>query len=164
MAFGDYFSRKPEFDIFPLEVDDLQAAAALHRARFSRAWNDGEFHSLLAQEPVYGFAAWQTNATVRTAAGFVLARAVAGESEILSIGIDPRFEGLGLGWRLMQAASREARMRDAEAMFLEVDEDNARARRLYEKLGFVKVGERKAYYADARGVRSAALVMRRDLR
>ena len=113
---------------------------------------------------VYGFAAWQTNATVRTAAGFVLARAVAGESEILSIGIDQRFEGLGLGWRLMQAAIREARMRDAEAMFLEVDEDNARARRLYEKLGFVKVGERKAYYADARGVRSAALVMRRDLR
>ena len=164
MAFGDYFSRKPEFDIFPLEVDDLQAAAALHRARFSRAWNDGEFHSLLAQEPVYGFAAWKTNATVRTAAGFVLARAVAGESEILSIGIDQRFEGLGLGWRLMQAAIREARMRDAEAMFLEVDEDNARARRLYEKLGFVKVGERKAYYADAQGVRSAALVMRRDLR
>ena len=101
---------------------------------------------------------------MRTAAGFVLARAVAGESEILSIGIDQRFEGLGLGWRLMQAAIREARMRDAEAMFLEVDEDNARARRLYEKLGFVKVGERKAYYADAQGVRSAALVMRRDLR
>lgn len=164
MAFSAYFSRKPEFEVFSLEADDVGQAATLHRSRFVRPWNDGEFHSLLAQEAVFGFAAWHTNAPVRTAGGFVLARAAAGEAEILTIGIDQRFEGIGLGWRLMQATLREARMRDAEAMFLEVDEENARARRLYDKLGFVKVGERKAYYADRQGIRSAALVMRLDLR
>ena len=164
MAFNDYFSRKPEFEVFPLEAEDVAPAAALHNSRFARPWNDGEFHSLLAQETVFGFAAWQTNAAARTAGGFVLARAAAGEAEILTIGTDQRFEGLGLGWRLMQAALREARMRDAEAMFLDVDEENARARRLYDKLGFIKVGERKAYYADRQGIRSAALVMKLDLR
>ena len=51
-----------------------------------------------------------------------------------------------------------------EDIFLEVDEGNVAARGLYGKLGFSKVGERRAYYAAADGTRSTALVMRRDLR
>ncbi|WP_411034631.1 GNAT family N-acetyltransferase [Shinella sp. BYT-45] len=164
MSLSGYFTRKPVFDIFPLETADAGMAAALHRARFSRPWNDGEFHSLLSQDPVYGFLALKEGALGRTAGGFVLARAAAGEAEILTIGVDQRFERAGLGWRLMQAALREARMRGAEAIFLEVDEGNIAARGLYAKLGFAKVGERKAYYAGADGSRSTALVMRRDLR
>ncbi|QRM54029.1 N-acetyltransferase [Sinorhizobium sp. BG8] len=164
MALTDYFIRKPTFDVFPLEMEDLGLAAAIHRTRFVRAWSDGEFHSLLSQEPVFGFVALKVNAASRSGGGFVLARAAAGEAEILTIAVDPRFERAGLGWRLMQAALREARMRGAEAIFLEVDEGNAPARRLYEKLGFAKVGERKAYYGDAASGRSAALVMKLDLR
>jgi ribosomal-protein-alanine N-acetyltransferase len=164
MALSDYFNRKPDFDIFPLETADAAIAAALHRGRFARAWNDGEFHSLLSQEPVFGFLARDTGGAARNPGGFVLVRAVAGEAEILMIGVDQRFERAGLGWRLMQAALREAKLRDAETIFLEVDEGNVPARRLYDKLGFAKVGERKAYYADPGGVRSTALVMRLDLR
>ncbi|MGX5718691.1 GNAT family N-acetyltransferase [Shinella zoogloeoides] len=164
MSLGDYFTRKPVFEIFPLETDDAGIAAALHRTRFPQPWNDGEFHSLLSQDPVFGFLALKEGVLGRTAGGFVLARAAAGEAEILTIGVDERFGRAGLGWRLMLAALREAKMRDAEAIFLEVDEGNAAARGLYAKLGFSKVGERKAYYAAADGSRSTALVMRRDLR
>ncbi len=64
----------------------------------------------------------------------------------------------------MQAAKREAIARGAASMFLEVDETNVAAHGLYRKLGFEKVGERRAYYQDAKGQRTAALVMRRDLR
>ncbi|MBD9374050.1 GNAT family N-acetyltransferase [Rhizobium sp. ARZ01] len=164
MALTDYFIRKPEFEIFPIEAGDRGVAASLHKARFARAWSDGEFHSLLAQDTVFGFVAWQVNAlTGRPAGGFVLARATAGEAEILTIGVDARFERGGLGWRLMQAALREARMRGADEIFLEVDEGNIAALKLYDKLGFAKVGERKAYYEGAGG-RSTALVMRRVLR
>jgi len=164
MSLGDYFTRKPVFEIFPLETDDAGIAAALHRTRFPQPWNDGEFHSLLSQDPVFGFLALKEGVLGRTAGGFVLARAAAGEAEILTIGVDERFGRAGLGWRLMLAALREAKMRGAEAIFLEVDEGNAAARGLYAKLGFSKVGERKAYYAAADGSRSTALVMRRDLR
>lgn len=163
MSLTDYFIRKPEFEVFPIEIDDRSVIAALHKARFARAWSDGEFHSLLSQHTVFGFVAWQVNVSGRPAGGFVLARATAGEGEILTIGVDARFERGGLGWRLMQAALREARMRGAEEIFLEVDQGNLAALRLYEKLGFAKVGERKAYYEGAAG-RSTALVMRRDLR
>jgi ribosomal-protein-alanine N-acetyltransferase len=165
MSFTDYITRRTEFDIFPLEETDLGAAAALHRQRFAASWSDGEIHALLTQDTVFGFVARQTNGMFRPAfGGFVLSRAVAGEAEILTIGVDPRFTRSGLGWRLMQAAMREALVKGAEALFLEVEETNEAAIGLYKKLGFVKVGERKAYYQARPGERTAALVMRLDLR
>ncbi|OCO98320.1 MULTISPECIES: N-acetyltransferase [unclassified Ensifer] len=165
MSFTDYFTRRTEFDIFPLEEADLLAAAALHCQRFASPWTDGEIHALLVQETVFGFVARQTNGNFRPAfGGFVLSRAVAGEAEILTIGVDPRYARSGLGWRLMQAAMREALVKGSEALFLEVDETNQAAIGLYRKLGFAKVGERRAYYQDKAGQRTAALVMRLDLR
>jgi ribosomal-protein-alanine N-acetyltransferase len=164
MSLSDYFIRKPVFEIFPLEKDDVALAAAVHKLRFTQPWNDGEIHSLLSQDTVFGFLALKAGVAERAAGGFVLARATAGEAEILTIGVDQRFGRGGLGWRLMLAALREAKMRGAEDIFLEVDAANQAACGLYAKLGFAKVGERKAYYASADGGRSTALVMRRDLR
>ncbi len=164
MSLTDYFIRKPEFEIVPLETDDLPQAAAIHRLRFASPWSDGELHCLLVQDTVFGFVARQSNAYGRPlTGGFVLSRVAAGEAEILTIGVDPRFARLGLGWRLMRAALREARDQAAEAVFLEVDETNVAAIGLYRKLGFVDVGKRRAYYQGAGGTRTAALVMRLDL-
>lgn len=64
----------------------------------------------------------------------------------------------------MQSATREAMMRGAETMFLEVDNANTSAVGLYRKLGFKTVAERKAYYTARDGSKSTALVMRRDFR
>ena len=165
MSFTDYFTRRTEFDIFPLEEADLLAAAALHRQRFASPWSDGEIHALLVQDTVFGLVARQTKGSLRPAiGGFVLSRAVAGEAEILTIGVEPRYARAGLGWRLMQAAMREALAKGSEALFLEVDETNQAAIGLYRKLGFNKVGDRRAYYQDKAGQRTAALVMRLDLR
>jgi ribosomal-protein-alanine N-acetyltransferase len=160
-----YLTLKPEFEIIAMQPEDCVEVANLHRSRFARPWGDGEFHSLLAQETVFGFVARQTNAFLKKPLpGFVLARHVAGEAEILTIAVNARLGRAGLGWRLMQAAIREARGRGGETMFLEVDGGNLPAIGLYRKLGFEKVGERKAYYVDDRGAKSTALVMRRVLR
>jgi ribosomal-protein-alanine N-acetyltransferase len=160
-----YFTLKPEFEIVPMESRDCAEVSALHGVRFSRAWGAGEFHSLLSQEPVFGFVARQTNALLKKPLpGFVLARHVAGEAEILTIAVNPKLGRAGLGWRLMQAAMREAHSRGGETVFLEVDSGNQAALGLYRKLGFDKVGERRAYYVDEKGDRSSALVMRRVLR
>ncbi|MCP8897282.1 GNAT family N-acetyltransferase [Shinella daejeonensis] len=164
MSLGDYFGLRPAFNIVPLESGHAVLAASLHRTRFARPWSDGEFHALLLQPTVFGFLALRQGGPPRAAGGFVLARAAAGEAEILTIGVDTRFARLGLGWRLMLSVLREARMRDVEQIFLEVDEGNVPAIGLYGKLGFRKVAERKAYYVAADGARSTALVMRLDLR
>ena len=160
-----YLSLKPEFEIVAMTSRDCPDVSTLHGERFPRPWSDGEFHSLLSQGPVFGFVARQTNAILKKPLpGFVLARHVAGEAEILTIAVQPKLGRTGLGWRLMQAALREAEARGGETMFLEVDGGNQPALGLYRKLGFETVGERKAYYADASGQKSTALVMRRVLR
>jgi [ribosomal protein S18]-alanine N-acetyltransferase len=160
-----YFTLKPEFEILPMVSHDCPEVSALHGERFSRAWGAGEFHSLLSQDTAFGFVARQTNAFLKKQLpGFVLARHVAGEAEILTIAVNPKLGRTGLGWRLMQAAMREAHARGGETVFLEVDGGNQAALGLYRKLGFEKVGERRAYYVDEKGDRSSALVMRRVLR
>jgi ribosomal-protein-alanine N-acetyltransferase len=160
------FYRQPEFEIVDMVPDHCRAVAELHSQRFPRAWGDGEFLSLLLQPNTFGFAAWQTNTLIFKSplSGFVLAREVAGEAEILTIAVGEKVGRFGLGWRLMQAAIREAKNRGGEAMFLEVDDGNQAALGLYRKLGFEKAGERPAYYTDDQGRRTSALVMRRDLR
>lgn len=161
-----FFTRKPEFEIVEMATADCADVAALHSQRFARPWGDGEFVSLLLQPATFGFVARQTNALIfkPPMAGFVLAREVAGEAEILTIAVNEKQARHGLGWRLMQAAMRQARSTGGQEMFLEVDDGNHAAIGLYRKLGFDKAGERPAYYQDGKGKRSAALVMKRDLR
>jgi ribosomal-protein-alanine N-acetyltransferase len=48
-------------------------------------------------------------------------------------------------------------------MFLEVVKDNVPALALYERFGFVKVGERAGYYRRPDGTRATAVVMRKAL-
>ena len=50
-----------------------------------------------------------------------------------------------------------------DSVFLEVDEDNEPARRLYRRAGFQEIGRREDYYASGSASQSAALVLRRDL-
>lgn len=160
-----YLTLKPQFEIVPMEAEDCHDVSVLHGERFAKPWGDGEFHSLLSQETVFGFVARQTNAILRKPLpGFILARQVAGEAEILTLAVQAKLARAGLGWRLMQAAMREARVRGGESMFLEVDDGNAAALGLYRKLGFEKVGERRGYYRQENGAGSTALVMRRVLR
>ncbi|WP_222248323.1 GNAT family N-acetyltransferase [Rhizobium leguminosarum] len=160
-----YLTLKPEFEIIAMEPEDCRDVAALHGERFARPWGDGEFHGLLMQDTVFGFVARQTNAILKKPLpGFILARHVAGEAEILTIAVQAKVARAGLGWRLMQAAMREARSRGGESMFLEVDNGNTAALGLYRKLSFEKVGERQGYYKQENGALSTALVMKRVLR
>ena len=73
-------------------------------------------------------------------------------------------QGHGLGRKLMDAVLAKAHRERIESVFLEVDETNKPAIALYKKLGFFQVGGRPDYYQDRSARKSAALVMRRDLR
>jgi ribosomal-protein-alanine N-acetyltransferase len=160
-----YLTLKAEYEIVPMQTTDCLEVAVLHGDRFPKAWEESEFQDLLGQAATFGFVARQTNAILKKPLpGFILARHAAGEAEILTVAVHAKVGRIGLGWRLMQAAMREARDRGGEAMFLEVDGANQPGLGLYRKLGFETVGERKAYYADVKGAKSTALVMRRVLR
>ena len=70
------------------------------------------------------------------------------EAHIATIASHPRWRRCGLGLWLMLALLDAAIQRDAALSTLEVRVGNTPARRLYEKLGFEEVGERRNYYRD----------------
>jgi ribosomal-protein-alanine N-acetyltransferase len=70
---------------------------------------------------------------------------------------------LGIGRRLMIFLLERARAAEMQDVFLEVRPSNPMAIRLYESLGFARVGVRKGYY-QATGGREDAWVYKLVLR
>lgn len=68
-------------------------------------------------------------------------------ARLYSIAVAPGV-GPGHGRTLLAAAERAARGRDCKALRLEVRANNDRARILYEKNGYRRIGEVPGYYAD----------------
>jgi ribosomal-protein-alanine N-acetyltransferase len=156
--------RRREYAISRLTPPDAASLPAIHHEDFPRPWSEEEFASLLSQPSSFGFKAVAAGNPRAAPAGFVLARLAAGEGEIITIAVARAHRRQGLGRRLMDAVLAALHAARAEALFLEVDEGNAAAIRLYRALGFHEVGRRSAYYQSRSGERSSALVMRRDLR
>jgi ribosomal-protein-alanine N-acetyltransferase len=70
------------------------------------------------------------------------------ELHIGTIGVHPDHRRTGLGARLMEAAHAWARGRAGTIAHLEVRAGNVAAIAMYGRLGYRRVGVRKAYYAD----------------
>jgi ribosomal-protein-alanine N-acetyltransferase len=134
---------------------DAVALAALHAASFNRGWSELELEQLLTDRSVVADRAVRGRRIV----GFILSRRAADEAEILSIAVARAAQGRGLARRLLDLHLRRLAGIGLRAVFLEVDEDNEPARRLYARAGFREVGRRPGYYAGGKG----ALVLRRDL-
>jgi ribosomal-protein-alanine N-acetyltransferase len=97
----------------------------------------------------------------RSLIGFIASRLVLDEAEVLSIAVASARRGRGLARQLLDINLRRLVGLGARSVFLEVDEGNVPALRLYRRAGFRDVGRRQAYYPAGRG--SAALILRRDL-
>jgi ribosomal-protein-alanine N-acetyltransferase len=141
--------------ISPAGLEDAPSLAALHGEAFRRGWSAEEFERLLVEHNVVADRAMAGARLV----GFVVSRIAADQAEILSIAVAPDFRGAGLARRLLDVHLRRLVGYGVAMVFLEVDEHNTPARRLYTGFGFAKVGRRESYYAAA----AAALVLRRNL-
>jgi ribosomal-protein-alanine N-acetyltransferase len=141
------------------QVRDVTALAAVHAASFNRGWSEQEFEQLLTDRNVVADRAARGRATI----GFIVSRRAADEAEILSIAVARAWRGHGLARRLLDLHLRRLAGLGPRTVFLEVDEDNTPARRLYARAGFHEVGRRPGYYAAGNKNATAALVLRRDL-
>lgn len=171
----DFFTRKKEPPvILTAKSSDTHAMASLHALAFARGWSDGEIQNLLADEHVIGLVAHKSDAKSdgKSVLGFVLIRWVLDEAEILTIAVSSSARRAGIGQALMDEALRQLYALRVAALFLEVEENNEAAKKLYLKMGFKQVGKRQNYYGHISGhisglgadAESSALVMRRDLR
>lgn len=138
---------------------DAARLAQLHGASFHRGWGETEFEVMLTER----------NTLVdrlrlgRKVIGFAVSRMAADEAEILSVAIDTNERGRGLSRNLLLTHLGHLAGRGIRTVFLEVEENNQPARRLYEWAGFSVVGRRERYYQQPGSEQLNALLMRRDL-
>jgi ribosomal-protein-alanine N-acetyltransferase len=146
----------------PIAALDLDRAAALHRAAFmplgERPWTRQDMAELLASPGAGGLMARLDG----EAAGLVLWRTIADESELLTLAVRADRRRRGIARMLVGEVIERAVAQGAQRLFLEVGVDNAGARALYAQAGFVEVGRRANYYGRPSGF-ADALILRLDL-
>ncbi len=136
--------------------EDIAAIGGILAASPEAAqWNLNEFANP-AWPPMTIWVAEQKQEVV----GFVAARMVAGEAEILNLAIAPAWCRQGIGKELVDTAIKAARAEGVQSVFLEVRESNDAARAFYAGLLFTQVGRRRGYYREPA---EDALVLSRTL-
>jgi ribosomal-protein-alanine N-acetyltransferase len=138
---------------------DTARLAQLHGASFHRGWGEGEFEGMMSQRNTLVHRLKVGSKLV----GFIVSRMAADEAEILSIAIAPSHRGRGLSRDLLLTHLGHLAGYGIKTVFLEVEENNQPARRLYDRAGFAIVGRRERYYQQPDGEQLNALLMRRDL-
>ena len=145
--------------IEPATLRDAPKLAQLHGASFHRGWGEGEFEQMLTERNTLV----HRLSLGRKVIGFAVSRIAADEAEILSIAIDAKHRGRGLSRNFLLTHLGHLAGRGVRTVFLEVEENNQPALRLYQRAGFGVAGLRERYYQQPGGEKLNALLMRRDL-
>jgi [ribosomal protein S18]-alanine N-acetyltransferase len=151
------------FVLNPLRAVDLDRASRLHHEAFEpmgeSGWTRQDIAGLLASPGVAGFLLTEAMIDI----GMAICRVVADEAELLTVAVDPGHRRRGGARLLLDAVVEKAQSGGARSLFLEVGEDNARARALYDSLGFDVVGRRAGYYVRQGRPTADAFIMRLNL-
>ena len=128
-----------------LTPSDAARCAELESQLFSGddPWPERAFLAELNAKHIHYVAARADDKLVGYAGIARLGRIRPYEYEIHTIGVDPTYQGQGVGRRLVSELLERA---SDSVVYLEVRTDNVAAIKLYESFGFVNVGLRRRYY------------------
>jgi ribosomal protein S18 acetylase RimI-like enzyme len=150
-------------EVRPVTAFDLALLAALHaeifKAPWDQPWSAQSFAEILAMPGAHG---WLL-ISGETPLGFLIARFIADEGEILLTGIVPAARRRGHAARLLRILIESARAAGLRTLFLEHAAGNEGAGALYGRFGFSRIGRRRAYYERRGGGREDAVTLRCDL-
>jgi [ribosomal protein S18]-alanine N-acetyltransferase len=134
-----------------LEARDVDAVLAIQTACPEIGQWTREDYAKVATGAMRGWVAERIAGTEPSApvvVGFLVARSILPEVEILNLAVAPAFRGRGVGTDLFDAALAWARGAGATHAMLEVRAANDAALRLYHRHGFHVAGRRTRYYAN----------------
>ena len=150
-------------------MTEIDAVMALMSASFDphyrEAWTRRQVEDSLMLPTTYVLLADRTgtfDGEPQDAVGFVMARHVIDEVELLLIAVHPEMRGQGYGRALLREFFASARERSASRVFLEMRANNP-AEALYRSQGFEQIGLRKAYYRTVTGHPLDAMTFARDV-
>jgi [ribosomal protein S18]-alanine N-acetyltransferase len=134
------------FRLAPLRRSDLARCAELETILFpgDDPWRESAFRAELDAGHFY-VGAYVESGLVGYAGISVHGRRGDAEANVHTIGVDPEWQGQGIGRALLRALLARA-AEFAAPVYLEVRTDNETAIGLYEAHGFTRIGMRRRYY------------------
>ena len=144
--------------ILPLRASHAPDCCKLHAPAFAHPWSTADFEALLLEKSTLADGAF-----AKGLAGFCLSRLAGDEAEILTVVVDSAQRKHGIGQQLLVTHLGHVAAKGVRRLFLEVDDQNVQALKLYACTGFAEVGKRPAYYRQVDGRRTNALILRCDL-
>lgn len=129
--------------IVPMEPIHLAQVVDLERKSFSRPWSLEQLKESMMMDSYHFLVAEGADRKVLGFGGMVI---VADEGYINNIAVFPSYHKKGIASQILEAYCQMAKTKKLVFLTLEVRVSNAPAIALYEKFGFLKLGERKDYY------------------
>jgi len=126
-----------DFQIGKMKIEDLPQVLEIEKQLFSEPWNEKMFLEELENHDAFVLEKREK------IIGYICGWEIDDFFEITNVGIAPEFQRQSWGEKLVKFICEKENILH---YFLEVRESNFAARKLYEKLGFHKVGVRKNYY------------------
>ena len=129
--------------LVPLTTEQGKTLEQIHAVSFPDGWTRETFDHLLKENSTCG---WIAISLDEIPVGFILARVIADEAEILTFAVCPSFQGQGIGRYLLKELMNFLESVNCIKIFLEVAVDNKIAIDLYTSIGFKSIGTRPNYY------------------
>lgn len=130
--------------IVTMKACHVPQIAAIEKHFFSAPWDERSLASELSNDLAY----WLVAIDGETVAGYVGSQTVMGESDMMNLAVREDYQGHGIGEALVRTLMEGLRAQGSSCLTLEVRASNLPAQKLYEKLGFQKIGTRKNYYRN----------------
>ena len=126
----------------PADVDQV---TEIERATFAIPWSRESFQREMEKNVAARYLVAEKEKQI---IGYAGAWVILDECHITNIAVLESERGKGIGRRLVEALMQYVSNLGAAYATLEVRVSNTRAIRLYESLGFIRMGRRKRYYED----------------
>lgn len=149
---------KTQYQLRPMQMDDLDAIMQIEPTIYSHPWTRGNFSDSLNS----GYSAWVLEdkllAHNEPIIGYALLMMVLDEAHLLNLSIAKYYQKQGLGRALLEHMLKIAKNHHALNIFLEVRPSNVAAIALYENMGFSEMAVRRGYYPAHNGREDAILM------
>ena len=140
-----------------LELRDLGEIETIERQSYPTPWSRSMFASELAKPSSISIGACATETDELV--GYLIISRYVDAWHVMNVAVAPDWRGRGIARMLIERLFELTANDERRGYTLEVRVSNDGAIRLYERLGFVGRGVRRAYYTDNR---EDALIMWRD--
>jgi ribosomal-protein-alanine N-acetyltransferase len=123
---------------------DIPAVLKIQGELAFQDWNERQYEQEIKAPYTYSVV-YETEGNI---VGYAVFHLLGADSELLSIAVSESAQRNGIGSKLLLAGLSQLDLDKSDCCFLEVRENNLKARRFYERHGFTLFGIRKKYYAD----------------